>query len=53
MEPAQSSLTTPHKHGPLKRCCSEKKKRGMNFFFSFPFLRTKKIKKTGSKPEHS
>ena len=29
----------------------KKKKRGMIFFF--PFLRTKKIKRTMSKPEHS
>ena len=57
MEPVQSSLTpAPHpplKHGPPKACCSEKEKKRNDFFFSFPFLRTKKIKKTGSKPEHS
>jgi len=30
-----------------------KKKRERNEFFSFSFLRTKKIKRTMSRPEHS
>ena len=35
------------------RCtrCNERRKRGR--FFPFPFLRTKKIKRTVSRPEHS
>ena len=33
-------------------CCSEKEKKS-NEFFSFSFLRTKKIKRTVSRPEHS
>ena len=32
-------------------CCSEKEERGMSF--SFPLLRTKKIKRRVSKPDHS
>ena len=35
----------------MRGCCSEKGKRGMSF--SFPFLETKKTKRTVTRPEHS
>ena len=49
-----ASLLPSSDHGLncQEACCSQKEKRGMGFF-SFPFLRTKKIKRTVSKPEHS
>ena len=37
---------------PLSVAAVKRKKRGMSFF-SFPFLRKKKIKRTVSQPEHS
>ena len=49
-----ASLLPSSDHGLncQEACCSEKEKRGMRVF-SFPFLRTKKIKRTVSRPEHS
>ena len=36
-----------------RKCCSEKEKRRGMRLFSFPFLITKNIKRTVSRPEHS